>query len=173
MQVILIPPPFDCFAAMYKMPPLNRFSSSGSDSSDSNVMAMQEASAEEKKAKPRALVVDDAPDVTEMIAMFLEHAGYDAVMAFSATEALKVVEQDHFDVIVSDIGMPGMNGYDLAVALRAMPEYSNVPMVAVTGFSMYDDRGRALDSGFNAHMIKPINPMKLLDLIKSLMEGWK
>ena len=84
MQVILIPPPFNCLAAMYKMPSLNRFSSSGSDSSDSNVMAMLDASAEEKKAKPRALVVDDAPDVTEMIAMFLEHAGYDAVMAFSA-----------------------------------------------------------------------------------------
>jgi CheY-like chemotaxis protein len=171
MQVILIPPPFDCLAAMYKMPSLNRFSSSGSDSSDSNVMAAQDASAEEKQARPRALVVDDAPDVTEMIAMFLEHAGYDAVMAFSAAEALNVVEQDHFDVIVSDIGMPGMNGYDLAVALRAMPEYSNIPMVAVTGFSMYDDHGRALESGFNAHMTKPINPMKLLDLIKSLMEG--
>jgi len=170
MQVILIPPPFDCLAAMYKMPSLNRFSSSSNDSSDPNVMAMQDTPAEEKKEKPRALVVDDAPDVTEMIAMFLEHAGYDAVMAFSATEALKVVEQAHFDVIVSDIGMPGMNGYDLAVALRAMPEYSHVPMVAVTGFSMYDDRGRALESGFNAHMTKPINPMKLLDLIKSLME---
>ena len=64
-----------------------------------------------------------------------------------------------------------MNGYDLAVALRAMPEYSNVPMVAVTGFSMYDDCGRALESGFNAHMTKPINPMKLLELIKSLTEG--
>src|SRR3982750_4042142 len=171
MQVILIPPPFDCLAAMYKMPSLNRFSSSGSDSSDSNVMAMLDASAEEKKAKPRALVVDDAPDVTEMIAMFLEHAGYDAVMAFSAPEALETVRQERFDVIVSDIGMPGMNGYDLAVALRAMPEYSTVPMIAVTGFSMYDDRGRALESGFNAHMTKPINPMKLLELIKSLTEG--
>jgi CheY-like chemotaxis protein len=124
----------------------------------------------EKAGRPRALVVDDAPDVTEMIAMFLRHMGYEAVMAFSANEALEMAQRDHFEVIVSDIGMPGMNGYDLAVALRALPEYSDVPMIAVTGFSMYDDRGRALQSGFNAHMTKPINPMALLDLIKSLRD---
>jgi CheY-like chemotaxis protein len=171
MQVILTPPSFVPLAAVYKMPSLSRFSAGGSDSSNPDVVGMTDASAKEKKARPRALVVDDAPDVTEMIAMFLEHAGYDAVMAYSAAEALQAVQQRRFDVIVSDIGMPGMNGYDLAVALRAMPAYSSVPMVAVTGFSMYDDRGRALESGFNAHMTKPINPMKLLELIKSLTEG--
>jgi CheY-like chemotaxis protein len=125
---------------------------------------------ETPSVKPRALVVDDAPDVTEMLAMFLQHAGYEAVMAFSAIEALETARHEHFEVIVSDIGMPGMNGYDLAVALRALPEYSDVPMIAVTGFSMYDDRGRAVESGFNAHMTKPINPMALLDLIKSLRD---
>lgn len=171
MQVIPSPPPVDRFAVIYEMPSLNHFSSSGKDSSDPNILAMEDQSLEEKAARPRALVVDDAPDVTEMIAMFLEHAGYDTMMAFSAPEALEAVKQRHFDVIVSDIGMPGMNGYDLAIALRAMPEYSAIPMVAVTGFSMYDDRGRARESGFNAHMTKPINPMKLLDLIKSLTEG--
>jgi len=171
MQVIPSPLPVERLAVVYKMPSLNQFSSSHNDSSNPNVLAMQDASTEEQASKRRALVVDDAPDVTEMIAMFLEHAGYETQMAFSAPEALEAVRQEHFDVIVSDIGMPGMNGYDLAVALRAMPEYSTVPMVAVTGFSVYDDRGRALESGFNAHMTKPINPMKLLDLIKSLMEG--
>src|SRR4051812_5196173 len=100
MQVILTPPPFDCLVAMYKMPPLSHFSSGGGDSSNYDVMAMQDSSSEEKQERPRALVVDDAPDVTEMIAMFLEHAGYQAVMAFSAAEALKVVEHEHFDVIV-------------------------------------------------------------------------
>ena len=64
-----------------------------------------------------------------------------------------------------------MNGYELAEALRALPDYEHVPLIAVTGFSVYDDRGRAIQSGFNAHMTKPINPMTLLDLIKSLREG--
>ena len=122
----------------------------------------------EDESRRRALVVDDAPDVTEMIALFLSHAGFDAVMAFSAPEALDAARAEHFDVIVSDIGMPGMNGYELAEALRRLPEYSSTPLIAVTGFSAYDDRGRALQSGFNAHLTKPINPMTLLDLITQL-----
>jgi two-component system CheB/CheR fusion protein len=116
----------------------------------------------------RALVVDDAPDVTEMIALFLRHAGYDVVVAFSAPEALEAAQFGKFDVVVSDIGMPQMNGYELAEALRAMPEYDSIPIIAVTGFSMYSDHGRAIQAGFNAHLTKPINPTTLLDTIRSL-----
>ena len=123
------------------------------------------------EGKPRALVVDDAPDVTEMIALFLQFAGYETTMAFSAPAALEMARSEQFDVIVSDIGMPGMNGYELAEALRNMPDYSTVPMIAVTGVSAFDDRGRALRSGFNAHMTKPINPASLLELIQRLREG--
>ena len=71
-------------------------------------------------------------------------------------------------MIISDIGMPEMNGYELARALRALPGYEAVPMVAVTGYSMFDDRERSLRSGFNAHMTKPIEPRALLDLIEQL-----
>ena len=120
--------------------------------------------------KPRALVVDDAPDVTEMIAMFLQHAGYETVMAYSAPDALEAARTEQFDVVVSDIGMPGMNGYELAVALRSLPDYVETPMVAVTGFSIYDDLGRALEYGFNAHLTKPITPMALLELINRLRD---
>src|SRR4051794_26423222 len=171
MQVISISPPIEYLAVIYQMPSLSHSPSNGGGIADLKTGATENAIAEESEARPRALVVDDAPDVTEMIAMFLKHAGYEAIMAFSAAEALEAVRHGHFDVIVSDIGMPGMNGYDLAVRLRAMPEYKSIPMVAVTGFSMYDDRGRALESGFNAQMTKPINPMTLLDLIKNLLEG--
>jgi CheY-like chemotaxis protein len=169
MQAFLVPRSLDYHTAIYQFLSSSHFSSGGKDMSDSDAMAMAGEPAK-LTGRPRALVVDDAPDVTEMLAMFLQHAGYDAVMAFSATEALETAQHEHFEVIVSDIGMPGMNGYDLAVALRALPEYGDVPMIAVTGFSMYDDRGRALKSGFNAHLTKPINPMALLDLIKSLRD---
>lgn len=118
--------------------------------------------------KSRALVVDDAPDVTEMLAMLLRYAGFDVVTVFSAQDALETARGEEFDVVVSDIGMPGMNGYELAEALRSLPEYREVPMVAVTGFAMYDDRDRALESGFNAFLTKPINPLDLLELIKRL-----
>ena len=168
MQVAPVPPCVDFLVAMYQLPS-SHFLSGSTDVSNQSIVETEDA-LEKDKARPRALIVDDAPDVTEMIATLLQHAGYDAVMAFSAPEALEVAQAAQFEVVISDIGMPGMNGYDLAIALRALPEYRTVPMIAVTGFSMYDDRGRALQSGFNAHMTKPINPMSLLDLIKSLGE---
>ena len=169
MQAFLVPRSFDYHASLCQSLSSSHFSASGKDMSDADAMAMA-GEPVKSTGRPRALVVDDAPDVTEMLAMFLQHAGYEAVMAFSATEALETAQHEQFEVIVSDIGMPGMNGYDLAVALRALPQYCDVPMIAVTGFSMYDDRGRALKSGFNAHLTKPINPMALLDLIKSLRD---
>jgi CheY-like chemotaxis protein len=120
------------------------------------------------EGKRRALVVDDALDVTEMLSVLLTHAGYDVVTAASARAALAAARARHFDVVISDIGMPEMNGYELAKALRALPNYQNVPLVAVTGFSMFDDRERSLSSGFNVHMTKPIDPRALLDLIDKL-----
>lgn len=170
MQAALLAPlTFDYRPALFQLSSSSHFLSDGREMSDEDVFALMEQPAS-KTGRPRALVVDDAPDVTEMLAMFLEHAGYEAVMAFSAVEALQAAQQEQFELIVSDIGMPGMNGYDLAVALRALPEYTDVPMIAVTGFSMYDDRSRALASGFNAHLTKPVSPLTLLDLIKNLIK---
>jgi two-component system CheB/CheR fusion protein len=115
-----------------------------------------------------ALVVDDVSDVTEMLSVLLSHAGYQVVTASSARAALEAVHAQHFDVIISDIGMPEMNGYQLAREIRQLPEYASVPMVAVTGYSMFDDKQRSLSSGFNAHVTKPIDPRALLDLIEQL-----
>ena len=120
------------------------------------------------RLKLRALVVDDAPDVTEMIATMMRFAGYDVTTALSAGEAFDAARRERFDVIVSDIGMPGMNGYQLAEALRALPDYAAVPLVAVTGFTMFDDRERARASGFNDFLTKPIRPSDLLDTVKRL-----
>jgi two-component system CheB/CheR fusion protein len=123
---------------------------------------------QERKNKPRALVIDDAPDVTEMIAILLQYAGYEVVMVYSGAQALDAARAGRFDVVVSDIGMPGMNGYELAEAVRALPDYQATPMIAVTGFSMYEDRDRALRCGFNAFLTKPINPRDLLNLVERL-----
>ena len=124
----------------------------------------------EGKIKPLALVVDDAPDVTEMLGMLMRFAGYEVVTAFGAAEAFDAARRSHFDVVISDIGMPGMNGYELAEALRRLPSYAAVPLIAVTGFSMFDDRERALGSGFNDFLTKPINPSDLIDTVNRLRE---
>jgi two-component system CheB/CheR fusion protein len=115
-----------------------------------------------------ALVVDDVADVTEMLAVVLSHAGYNVVTAASAPAALAAARERQFDVIISDIGMPDMNGYQLAREVRLLPGYKTVPMVAVTGYSMFDDRERSTNAGFNAHMTKPIDPRALIDLIEHL-----
>ena len=122
----------------------------------------------EARARRSALVVDDVADVTEMLAVVLSHAGFDVVTAGSAPAALKAVREQQFDVIISDIGMPDMNGYQLAREVRQVPGYATTPMVAVTGYSMFDDKERSTKAGFNAHMTKPIDPRALLDLIERL-----
>ncbi|HZI19617.1 MAG TPA: response regulator [Pyrinomonadaceae bacterium] len=119
---------------------------------------------------PRALVVDDAPDVAEMVTILLRHAGYEVETALSARDALEAARGARFDVVVSDIGMPEMNGYELAERLRSMPEYASIPMVAVTGFTMYDDRARAHAAGYDGFLTKPINTRDLVDLLARLRE---
>ena len=122
----------------------------------------------ESQQKRRALVVDDSADIAFMLLTILQHAGYDAVMTVSASEALSLAQQEAFDLVISDIGMPEMDGYALAKALRALPGYPAVAMLAITGFAEYDDRDRALAAGFNAHVKKPVDPVTLLRLINDL-----
>jgi CheY-like chemotaxis protein len=103
-----------------------------------------------------------------MLAVLMTHAGYEVSTASSAQRALALAREKHFDVIISDIGMPEMNGYELAQALRSLPGYESIPMVAVTGYSMFDDRNRSLVAGFNEHVTKPIDPRAFLELIEQL-----
>jgi CheY-like chemotaxis protein len=98
----------------------------------------------------------------------LTHAGFEVSTASSAKDAIALAQQHHFDVIISDIGMPEMNGYELARTLRLLPGYEAIPMVAVTGYSMFDERSRSLNAGFNEHVTKQIEPRVFLNLIEQL-----
>lgn len=118
--------------------------------------------------KALVLVVDDNPDVGYLFAVVLEHAGYDVILASSAQAALEAAQREHFDAIVSDIGMPEMDGYQLAQALRALPEYAATPLIAVTGFEEYAPHESAFEAGFNAHLKKPVDPPKLLEILARL-----
>lgn len=158
-----------CVFAGYQPSPLylsqflsNRANHSNDMTPDADVLRR------EPHERRTALVVDDVADVTEMLAVVLTHAGYSVVTAASAPAALKAARERQFDVIISDIGMPEMNGYQLAREMRQMPGYETVPMVAVTGYSMFDDKERSTKAGFNAHMTKPIDPRALLELIEQL-----
>ena len=147
---------------------LTQFLQNHSSNHSSDVPTDNELLNTEPRERKSALVVDDVADVTEMLAVVLSHAGYSVVTAASAPAALKAARERQFDVVISDIGMPEMNGYQLAREMRMMPGYETVPMVAVTGYSMFDDKERSTNAGFNAHMTKPIDPRALLDLIEQL-----
>jgi len=121
-----------------------------------------------KEGKHSILVVDDVPDIAMMLAVYLERAGYRVVTVFSSTEALDAAREESFDAIVSDIGLPLMDGYELAKELRALPDYVATPLIAVTGFSEYDDQQNAFNAGFDAHLRKPVDPKRLVELIAHL-----
>jgi len=154
-------------AAFVQPTTLNQLSSNSTDKPN-DPSPKTEVTDTDLSASRSALVVDDVTDVTEMLSVILSHAGYIVVTAASARDALEAARKQHFDVIISDIGMPEMNGYQLAREIRLLPSYSSVPMVAVTGYSMFDDKQRALNAGFNAHLTKPIYPRALLELIEQL-----
>src|SRR4051794_1067602 len=135
-----------------QLPP-RLFAPSGADETLDDDAARQSKEFENRQV--RVLVVDDAPDVLEMFSTLLSLSGYDVTSATSATEALERAQAMQFDIVVSDIGMPEMNGYEMARRLREMPGYADVPMIAVTGFARYGDQSQALESGFNAHLSKP------------------
>ncbi len=130
--------------------------------------AREHASRTKSEVHRWVLIVDDVADVTDMLAMLMTHAGYEVSTASSAPAAIALAREHQFDIVISDIGMPDMNGYQLAEALRSLPGYETVPLVAVTGYSMFDDRKRSMDSGFNEHVTKPIDPRAFLELIEQL-----
>ena len=118
----------------------------------------------------RVLIVDDDPDARELLASLL--AGVDAAptTAGSAGAALATLAEHRFDVIVSDIGMPERDGYQLMRAIRALPPErgGRTPAVAVTAFARSEDRTRALLAGYQVHLAKPIEPHELVVTVASL-----
>lgn len=117
----------------------------------------------------RVLVVDDEADGRQTIAAVLEHRGAVVETAASAPEAFECIRSGPPDVLVSDIAMPGEDGYDLIKRIRAMgSEAGRVPAVALTAFAREEDAQRALAAGFQRHASKPIRPAKLVALVAEL-----
>ena len=116
------------------------------------------------------LVVDDQPDARNLIARVLSDCNASVVTAGSAEEALALVESGRPDVLVSDIGMPDVDGYELLRRVRALgPERGGkVPAIALTAFARSEDRTRALRAGFVVHVSKPVEPSELIATVASV-----
>jgi signal transduction histidine kinase len=116
------------------------------------------------------LIIDDSPDALEMMRLFFTQAGCRTLVAASAEEALRVVKAERPAVVISDIGLPETDGYELMRQLRRLPGMDKIPAIALSGYAMEEDLARAIDAGFSAHMAKPVDPEKLIDLVQMLAQ---
>ncbi len=117
----------------------------------------------------RVLFVDDEPDARELVTMVLGDAGAEVRAAASAAEALALIEREPFDVMVSDIGMPGEDGYSLMRKVAA--RWRRLPGIALSAFTSAKDRERALSSGFTTHLPKPLDAPALITFIDRLSKS--
>jgi CheY-like chemotaxis protein len=118
----------------------------------------------------RVLVVDDDVDTRELLAALLEGYRAEVTMAGGVAEALALLGEGVPDFLLTDLGMPGQDGYALIAKLRESPDpaWRRVPAVAITAYTREEDRANVLRAGFDAHVAKPIEPAHLLDLMLNL-----
>jgi signal transduction histidine kinase len=119
-----------------------------------------------RRATKRVLIADDNRDAADSLAALLRIQGHDVRLAYDGTTALATAQAFRPDIALLDIGMPGLCGYDVAQALRADPNTSSTALVALTGWGGADDRKRSAESGFTCHLVKPIDPSALDELLR-------
>jgi signal transduction histidine kinase/CheY-like chemotaxis protein len=120
----------------------------------------------------RILVVDDEPDARTLIQRLLQDHHASVLMASSTDEALRILHSEPLDVLVSDIGMPGEDGYALIRRLRALDHPNGrIPAIALTAYARVEDRVKAIDTGYQSHLSKPVEPAELTAMVKRLADG--
>jgi PAS domain S-box-containing protein len=119
-------------------------------------------------AHRRVLVVDDNRDAAESLAMLLKLIGAEVQVVYSGPDALKLLASYHPAVVLLDLGMPDMDGYEVARRIRQRPEYRDVTLIALTGWGQEEDRRRSQMAGFDYHLIKPADVAALETLLMSL-----
>ncbi|MFT3775801.1 MAG: response regulator [Minicystis sp.] len=121
-------------------------------------------------ARSRILVVDDNPDAAELLADSLSALGYALRVAHNGPAALRIAASFAPEVALLDIGLPVMDGYELARRLREQPACARVRLVAITGYGQEADRRRSEEAGFGAHLVKPV-PIERLKVLLEAMLG--
>jgi two-component system CheB/CheR fusion protein len=110
-------------------------------------------------------MVEDQPDAAESLLMILELLGHHVRVAHDGLAALEAARANPPDIMLIDIGLPGMNGYELAQAIRREPALRRAVLVALTGYGRPEDRAAAMAAGFDYHLVKPVDVAALGDLV--------
>jgi CheY-like chemotaxis protein len=126
----------------------------------------------EQLAGLKILIVDDDADGRDLIVAVLERSGAQVTATQSADEAFREIQREMPDILLSDIGMPGSDGYDLIRSVRKLAPHpsAHVPAAALTGFARTEDHRKALDAGFTMHVTKPIEPAELIAVVVHLSQ---
>jgi CheY-like chemotaxis protein len=117
------------------------------------------------KPPRRILLVDDCADLRTLMRMLLEFEGHTVHEAQDGTGAIEAVTSAPFDIAFIDVGLPGVDGYEVARRIRALAPACDISLVALTGFGMEEDRRRALEAGFDEHLVKPTDHDKVAALV--------
>jgi len=136
---------------------------------DDELLRVSEMASEQSLQEPvrrqAVLVVDDNEDAATSTAALLRHAGHDVDVVHDGRAAVRCLEARRFDVMLLDIGLPGMSGYDVARRLRELPVTRNAVFIALTGYGQREDRDLAAAAGFQHHFTKPADPRAIHDVI--------
>jgi CheY-like chemotaxis protein len=116
----------------------------------------------------RVLVVDDNDDAATSMALMLRLHGHEAATATDGAGALASAADGHFDVVLLDIGLPGMDGYEVARRIRGEDWGRDLKLVALTGWGQSEDRRRSREAGFDLHLVKPVPPDRLEQALAGL-----
>ncbi len=119
----------------------------------------------------RILVVDDDELVLAALVELFSPKGWVVITAPGGSQALKKFEKNRFDLIIIDIIMPGMDGYQLCQKVRTMEGYTEIPIIMLTAKSIEEDQKRGLKAGADLFLPKPISPQRLIDLIETTLGG--
>jgi signal transduction histidine kinase len=119
----------------------------------------------------RVLIVDDNVDAADSLATLLEMSGHQVHAAYSGLTALDLAESLRPDVVFLDIGLPGLDGYEVARRIRKNPECAGMVLVALTGYGQDEDRRKSQEAGFDQHLVKPVAPRDVVKLLARLREG--
>ena len=113
-------------------------------------------------------MVEDNPDAAESLVMILELLGHHVRVVHDGAVALEAARANPPDIMLIDIGLPGMNGYQIAEAVRSDPSLKHLVLVALTGYGQPEDKARAIGAGFDYHLVKPVDLDALDELVTRL-----
>jgi CheY-like chemotaxis protein len=119
----------------------------------------------------RILVVDDNVDAARSLEMLLRILGHEVSTAPDGLAALDAIETRRPEVVLLDIGLPGLNGYDVARRVRGQPWGKAIRLIALSGWGRDEDMQRGADAGFDAHLVKPADPTDIERLLESFAAG--